>query len=336
MTSSSSPSPSTDTEATGASTPLATDSLEFVIPDELAGERLDVALTRLLPSFSRSRIQHWIKTGEALVDGQPAIPKRKVRAGECVQVSAAPAPAVDLTPEPIELEVVHADAQLLVINKPAGMVVHPGAGNPNHTLVNALLHYDPALAAVPRAGVVHRLDKNTTGLLVVARTLEAHKHLVDELAERQITRQYDAVVRGVLTGGGTVDAPIGRHPGQRTRMCVQAKGREARSHYRIRQRFAAHTLVSVQLETGRTHQIRVHMAHIGHPLVGDPVYGGRLGIPAGATPRLETALRSFSRQALHAARLELTHPASGERSSFESPWPIDLQQLISVLATEHT
>ena len=232
------------------------------------------------------------------------------------------------------LEVVYKDRALLVIDKPAGLVVHPGAGNARHTLQNALLALDPKLALVPRAGLVHRLDKDTSGLLVIARTPEAHTALTAAMAAREITREYLALCTGVMTGGGKIDRPIGRHRTLRTRMAVRADGREAITHYRIEKRFRAHTLVRVRLETGRTHQIRIHLAHIGFPLVGDPVYGGRRRVPAGCPPRVAEALRNFSRQALHAARLTLAHPDTGRELQFEAPLPADMQQLIERLEAD--
>jgi 23S rRNA pseudouridine1911/1915/1917 synthase len=227
--------------------------------------------------------------------------------------------------------VVHEDAALLVLAKPAGLVVHPGAGNPRATLQNALLAHDPALAMLPRAGIVHRLDKDTSGLLVVARTPEAHARLTKALARHEVEREYEAVTIGVMTAGGTVDAPIDRHPVDRLRMAVRGSGREAVTHYRVVERFRAHTHVRVRLETGRTHQIRVHLTHAGFPLVGDPLYGKRLVIPKGATPRLIETLRGFRRQALHAARLAFVHPASGERVEFATPIPADFAELLAAL-----
>jgi len=229
---------------------------------------------------------------------------------------------------------VHQDTQLLIINKPPGMVVHPGAGNREHTLQNALLAHDAKLKRVPRAGLVHRIDKDTSGLLVVARTLEAHTALVAELGAHEIEREYLALCTGAMTGGGTVDEPIGRHRTQRTKMTVRSDGRKAVTHYRIERRFRGHTLARVHLETGRTHQIRVHLAHVGYPIVGDPAYGGRKKLPAGATPALVQALQTFPRQALHAARLTLTHPKSGKRVSYDAPLPADLAGLLDVLARD--
>jgi len=308
--------------------------LQLTIPDEMRGQRLDVALAALVPDYSRSRLQQWIRAGQVTLDSHVAQVRQKVTGGEQVRVDAELQEQTRSAPEPIELDVVYADDDLLVINKPAGLVVHPAAGNPAGTLLNALLHYDAGLVNLPRAGIVHRLDESTTGLLVVARNLIAHHHLVNALQERSVRREYLAVVNGVLTAGGCVEAPIGRHPVDRKRMAVSPGGKEAITHYRVEQRYRAHTLVRVRLETGRTHQIRVHMAHIHSPITGDPVYGGRLRLPAGATPELNEMLGNFRRQALHATRLELVHPGSGELISWEAAMPADLQQLVEALAAD--
>jgi 23S rRNA pseudouridine1911/1915/1917 synthase len=265
------------------------------------------------------------------VDGVRPRGKDKVLGGERVEIAARLEADERVAPEAQPLAVAHQDRALFVINKPAGMVVHPGAGNRRHTLQNALLALDPKLALVPRAGLVHRLDKDTSGLLVVARTLEAHARLVAALAEREVERTYLAICNGAMTGGGTVDAPIGRHRTQRTRMAVRSDGREAITHYRIAKRYRAHTLVRVQLETGRTHQIRVHLAHIGYPIIGDPVYGGRRRLPAGCSPALAAALGAFPRQALHAARLALAHPMTGRALEWEAPLPEDIARLLAAL-----
>jgi len=303
----------------------------LVLPASAAGLRLDQALARALPQYSRARLQGWIEAGAVRVDGRQPRTKDKVLGGEQVEVAARLQADRRVAPEAQPLAVVHQDRALFVINKPAGMVVHPGAGNPRHTLQNALLALDPKLAVVPRAGLVHRLDKDTSGLLVVARTPEAHARLVEALAEREIERSYLAICTGAMTGGGTVDAPIGRHRAQRTRMAVRSDGREAVTHYRIVKRYRAHTLVRVQLETGRTHQIRVHLEHIGYPIVGDPVYLGRRRLPAGCSPALAAALGAFPRQALHAARLALAHPMTGRALQWEAPLPDDLQGLLKAL-----
>ncbi|HKD55783.1 MAG TPA: 23S rRNA pseudouridine(1911/1915/1917) synthase RluD [Steroidobacteraceae bacterium] len=306
----------------------------LTLPAEAAGLRLDQALAQALPQYSRARLAAWIAAGAVEVDGRPLRGKDKVLGGEQVRIQAQLPAETRVAPEAIPLSVVFRDRSLFVIDKPAGLVVHPGAGNVRHTLQNALIALDPNLARVPRAGLVHRLDKDTSGLLVVARTVEAHSGLVAALAAREITREYLAIVTGVMTGGGSVDEPIGRHRTQRTRMAVRADGRAAVTHYRVVRRFRAHTLVRVTLETGRTHQIRVHLAHIGFPLVGDPLYGGRRRIPAGVSPELRTALQSFPRQALHASRLKLAHPVSARELEWEAPLPADLQDLIAALEAD--
>ena len=307
---------------------------QLTIPHEAAGQRLDQALAGLLEAHSRTRIKEWIDAGQVLVNGLKLRPKDKVVGGENVEVNASIADSVEVAPEAIELDIVHQDAHVLVINKPVGLVVHPGAGNAAGTLQNALLHFDARLASVPRAGIVHRLDKDTTGLMVAARTLEAHTALVRAIEAREVEREYEAVCLGVMTGGGVVDAPIGRHPVDRVRMAIREDGRDAVTHYRVVQRFRGHTHVRLKLETGRTHQIRVHMAHIKYPLVGDKVYGGRLLLPKGATPELIEMLRSFRRQALHAARLAFAHPITGERIETEAPLPEDMRALLDVLSVD--
>ena len=301
------------------------------IPDELAGQRLDQALARMFPDYSRSRLKAWVLDGSVLVDGAARRPRDPVLGGESVVLVVRTDAAVRAEPEPMALDIVFEDADLLVINKPAGLVVHPGAGNASGTLMNGLLAHAPQLESLPRAGIVHRLDKDTSGLLLVAKSLPAHTALVRALADRAVSRQYLAICNGVLTGGGTIDAAIERHPVDRTRMAVRDTGRPAVTHYTVAERFRAHTCVNVVLETGRTHQIRVHFAHRRHPLVGDPVYGGRLALPAGASEALRDALRAFRRQALHAARLELRHPVSGEDLSFEAPPPGDFQELLQCM-----
>ena len=306
------------------------------VPAELAGQRLDQALATLLPEHSRSRLKTWIEAGAVLVDGEPRRPRDKVLGGERIEIAATLPEEVAAVAQAMPLAVVHEDRHLFVIDKPAGLVVHPGAGNPDQTLQNALLALDPALVRLPRAGIVHRLDKDTSGLLVIARTPEAHTALVRMLEEREIHREYQAVCRGVMTAGGTVDAPIDRHPTDRVRMAVRQGGRESVTHYRVIHRYRAHTHVRVQLETGRTHQIRVHLAHAGFPLVGDRVYGGRLTLPRGATEELRQALRDFPRQALHAARLEFDHPVGGKPVACAAPLPADMVALRDVLARDAT
>ena len=301
------------------------------IPDESAGQRLDQALAKLFPEYSRSRLKAWLLDGAINVDGECPRPRDPVHGGERVSLTAAPEIAVAAEPEPIALDVVFEDESLIIINKPAGLVVHPGAGNPRGTLMNGLLHHAPQLEGLPRAGIIHRLDKDTSGLLLIAKTLPAHTALVRLLADREISRYYLAVCNGVLTGGGMVDAPIGRHRVDRKRMCVRDDGKPAITHYTVLERFAAHTYIRVKLETGRTHQIRVHFAHRRHALVGDPVYGGRLALPAGASEDLVNVLRGFRRQALHAAQLQLEHPVSADPLSFAVSPPDDFENLLETL-----
>lgn len=308
--------------------------LEAEIPDNCAGQRLDQALATLFPDYSRSRLTAWIRDGHVAVDGRTPRPRDRVMGGERVCVGAEVEDAVADRPQEIPLAIVYEDESIIVIDKPPGLVVHPAAGNREGTLLNALLYHAPELAQVPRAGIVHRLDKETSGLLVVARTIEAHKKLVEALKARDVGREYLTVVQGAVTAGGTIDEAINRHHADRKRMAVSERGKSAVTHYRVEKRFRAHTLLRVKLETGRTHQIRVHMAHIRHPVVGDPVYGGRLKLPAGAAPELIGVLRGFRRQALHAARLTLEHPASGETVSFETPLPEDMRKLIVVLEAD--
>ncbi len=301
------------------------------IPESLDGKRFDVALATLFPEYSRSRLQAWIKSGDALVAGEQRRPKDPVTAGERVELSAEPEEAVVWQPEAIALNILYEDEALLFIDKPAGMVVHPAAGNWGGTLVNALLHHHAAQAELPRAGIVHRLDKDTSGVLVVAKTLESHTHLVRQLQQRLMAREYQAISKGVMTAGGTVDAPIGRHRVDRKKMAVNERGKAAVTHYRVVEKFRAHTHIRCQLETGRTHQIRVHMEHIRFALLGDPLYGHRLQIPKGSSEGFIEALRNFKRQALHAARLGLEHPSSGEWIEFESPLPQDMVDMLEQL-----
>jgi len=302
-----------------------------VIDQELSGLRLDQALARLFSDYSRSRLQAWIRDGRVQVDGEVRRPRDKVWVGEKVQLQAVPETGQRCEPEDIPLDIVYEDEHILVIDKPAGLVVHPGAGNWTGTVQNALLYHDADAAGLPRAGIVHRLDKDTTGLMVVARSPVAHKRLVEALQAREIKREYLALIVGQPTAGGSVDAPIGRHPGKRVCMAVVHSGKPAVTHYRINERFRIHTLLDVQLETGRTHQIRVHMAHIHFPLVGDVAYGGRLKLPRDASADTIRALQQFPRQALHARRLGLQHPVTREPLSWESPVPGDLADLLAQL-----
>jgi 23S rRNA pseudouridine1911/1915/1917 synthase len=306
--------------------------IDLQIPEELAGQRLDSALARLLPDHSRTRIKAWIEAGQVKVGRLPCKPRDVVTPGDHVHVRmTVDEPPGDVLPEAIPLRVVHEDKDVLVVDKPVGLVVHPGAGNRSHTLQNALLGRDPKLAGIPRAGIIHRLDKDTSGLLVVARTPEAHTSLTRQLMARTVAREYLAVCVGVMTSGGTVDEPIGRHRSDRLRMAVRQDGRPAVTHYRVLERFRAHTYLSVKLETGRTHQIRLHLSHQHYPIAGDQVYGGRFAQPKGASQRLLETLRGFKRQALHAASLAFDHPRSGKRLSLQSAVPADFAELLAAL-----
>lgn len=301
------------------------------VPFEAAGRRIDQVLAELFPEFSRSRLAAWIKAGQVTMDGHVPRPRDVVRGGEQVELNATLEVVTESVPEAIGLDVLYEDEHLLVINKPVGLVVHPGAGNPAGTLVNALLHHDPNLALLPRAGIVHRLDKDTSGALIVARTLPAHTALVAQLAAREIHRQYEAIVNGPIIAGGTIDAPLDRHPVDRLRRAVIDDGKPAVTHYRVRERFRAHTRIECVLETGRTHQIRVHMAHVRHALIGDPLYGGSLRLPKAASPELVATLRGFRRQALHAEKVELAHPIHGTPLQAIAPAPADLLALAAAL-----
>ena len=309
--------------------------LEIEIPDDYCGKRLDQSIASLLPEYSRSRLQHWIREGKVLVDGKIRRPRDAVHGGEKIVVDATEvALSTHCEAEDLPVSTIYADEDLIVVNKAAGMVVHPAAGNYTGTLQNALLFHYPDLIAIPRAGIVHRLDKDTSGLMVVARSLKAHKSLVEQLQTRQMGREYEAVVYGVMVAGGTVDEPVGRHPVDRKRMAVVPNGKSAISHYRVIKKFRQHTHIRVKLESGRTHQIRVHMTHIKYPLIGDPVYGGRHRVPAGASERLVDIINHFPRQALHAIQLELVHPSSGETMRWQSRLPDDIQQLVDILTEE--
>ncbi len=303
-----------------------------ILTEEFAGKRLDVVLAELFPEYSRSRLKIWIEQGQVLVNGETARPKNKVSGDEELQLTVQMIESDSACEaENIPLDVVYQDESIIVINKPADLVVHPAAGHYSGTVQNALLYFDESLAAIPRAGIVHRLDKDTTGLMVVARNLSSHKYLVEQIQQHEVIRQYQAVVHGVMTGGGKVDQPIGRHPHDRIKMAVTENGREAITHYRLLERFREHSHIKVQLETGRTHQIRVHMSYLRHPIVGDPVYAGRHRIPAGAQQDLVDFIQGFKRQALHAWKLSFVHPEHGDEVSFEAPLAEDMQKLISLL-----
>ena len=311
--------------------------LDANVPLEAAGQRLDQIAAQLFSDFSRSRLQGWIKQGNLRVDGTSARAKDKLNGGESLTLLAVVEDQDHWQAEDITLNIVFEDDFLIVVNKPAGLVVHPATGNRSGTLLNGLLHHCSSLNQVPRAGIVHRLDKDTSGLMVVAKTLESHLNLVEQLREKEVSRIYQAVVYGLVTAGGTVDEPLGRHPVHRTKRAVSqgSDARQAVTHYRILHKYRSHTLVHAQLDTGRTHQIRVHMSYIGFPLVGDPVYGGRARIPKGAAPELIITLENFKRQALHAWQLGLTHPESGEALSWQVDIPEDMQKLLSLLEADH-
>ena len=302
------------------------------VPESCLGKRLDQTLAEMFPDYSRSRLKEWILAGDVQVNGEVLTRAReKMFGGEQIAINAEIEAEERFKAQDIALNIVYEDDDILVINKPAGLVVHPGAGNPDGTVLNALLHYCPQVDVVPRAGIVHRLDKDTTGLMVVAKTIAAQKNLVDALQEREITREYEAIANGIMTAGGVVDQPIGRHPTKRINMAVTISGRPSVTHYRVLEKYRLHTRLRLRLETGRTHQIRVHMAHITHPLIGDPNYGGRPRPPKNAAPELLAMLRGFKRQALHAAMLSLFHPITGEEMTWYADIPEDFQALASVL-----
>ena len=303
-----------------------------IVPESCLGKRLDQTLAQMFPDYSRSRLKDWILAGSVSINGQVITKAReKVSGGETIVIDAEVEADIRFEPQDIPLNIVYEDDDILVINKPKDLVVHPGAGNPDGTVLNALLHHCPQLDVVPRAGIVHRLDKDTTGLMVVAKTIAAQTNLVESLQAREITREYEAVANGIMTAGGTVDEPIGRHGTKRTQMAISPFGRPSVTHYRVMEKYRLHTRMRLRLETGRTHQIRVHMAHITHPLVGDPVYGGRPRPPKNATPELLEYLRSFKRQALHAIMLSLFHPITGEEMTWHAPLPDDFKKLVELL-----
>ncbi len=308
--------------------------IKLQIPDSSAGLRLDRALADLVPEQSRSTLRRWIDDGHVRLNGERPQPKDAVNTGDTVVIDVPEPTELESLPEPMALDIVFEDASIIVLNKPAGLVVHPGAGNWSGTLVNGLLAFDDALSILPRAGLVHRLDKDTSGLMVVARTEKARIELVEKMSLRQIDRHYVAVVDGTMVAGGTVDQPIGRDPHDRRRMIVRSGGRQSVTHYRVRERFAAHTLIDVKLESGRTHQIRVHMKWLKFPVTGDPVYGGRPRLPRAGGERLIDALTNFRRQALHAWQLKFKHPIGGEPLAFERQPPDDMQNLINQLAQQ--
>jgi len=309
-------------------------SLTAEVPQDLSGYRLDQIAAKLFPDYSRARLQIWIKDGSLLVNARRLRPRDRLHAGDKLEVNAELPVQENWLAEPMALDIVFEDDCLIIVNKPANMVVHPASGHGDGTLLNGLLHHHNALQQLPRAGIVHRLDKDTTGLMVVAKTLASHAALVNQMQARDIAREYEAVVQGVLTGGGTVDAALGRHPVNRKKRAVLEIGQRAVTHYRVIKRYRSHTHLEVKLDTGRTHQIRVHMAHLNHPIVGDPMYGGRQRIPAACSEELIHGLKAFKRQALHARRLALHHPGNGKLMSWESATPPDMVSLIYELSKD--
>ena len=304
-------------------------SLNAIVPDDYYDTRLDQSIARLFPEYSRSKLKEWVLAGCVTVNAEVELsPRVKMKGGELIAISAEQEVQVFNEAQALALNIVYEDDDILVINKPADFVVHPGAGNPSGTILNALLNHCPDIEKVPRAGIVHRLDKDTTGLMVVAKTLSAQTSLVNQLQEREMGREYEALVFGNMIAGGTVDANIGRHQTKRTLMGVRESGKPAVTHYRIKHKYRAHTHLRLKLETGRTHQIRVHMTHINHPIVGDIQYGGRPRLPKQASEEFVAMLRGFKRQALHAIKLSFTHPTSGEFMSWEAPLPDDFIALL--------
>ena len=306
--------------------------LKIIIPERMTGQRFDVALSEMLPDYSRSKITAWIKSGEALINHKPFKPKDKVNGSEMVELTISQKQNNDWVGEDIPLNVIFEDDDIIVLNKAVGLVTHPGAGNWSGTLANALLHYEPKLATLDRAGIVHRLDKNTSGLMVVARNEKSQKYLVEQLQKHSVSREYSAIVYGHMVAGGTIDEPIGRDTKDRVKQAVSSHGKEAVTHYRVIDRYQNHTHIKAILETGRTHQIRVHLSHIGYPLMGDPMYGGKVRFPKKADVILKEAIVNFKRQALHARKLTLTHPISGELMSWKAPLPEDMLALLDVLS----
>ena len=308
-----------------------TEHFSLIIPPELAGERLDQALAKMVPAYSRTQIQGSIAAGSVLVNNRPAKGNLRLKGGEAITMEMVITPRVDWEAQNIPLQIVHEDNSVIIINKPAGLVVHPGAGNQNSTLLNALLHHAPSLNALPRAGILHRLDKETSGLLAIAKTAEALKSLSSQLKKRTLLREYQAIVYGTMISGGVVDAAIDRHHTQRKRMAVDETGKRAVTHYRVAEKFRAHTRLKLRLETGRTHQIRVHMSHIDHPIVGDVLYGGRVQLTKGMIAPLVQAIRGFKRQALHAFAIGFDHPETDEFMRFEIDLPEDMTRLLEAL-----
>ena len=307
------------------------ETLTIIIPERMTGDRLDVALSEMLPDYSRSKITAWIKSGDALINNKAFKPKDKVNGSQVVMLSLNKKQNNDWSAENIALNIVFEDEDIIIINKPFGLVTHPGAGNWNGTLANALLYYDPKLSKLDRAGIVHRLDKNTSGLMVIARNEKSQKYLVEQLQSHSVAREYSAIVYGHMISGGSINDPIGRDPKDRIKQAVSSNGKDATTHYRVIDRFKSHTHVKAILETGRTHQIRVHLSHIGYPLLGDPMYGGRVRFPKKASEILKESLLGFKRQALHSKKLTLNHPSTGELMSWKAPLPDDMLKLLNIL-----
>jgi len=307
------------------------ETLTIIIPERMTGDRLDVALSKMLPDYSRSKITAWIKSGDALINNKAFKPKDKVNGSQIVILSLNKKQNNDWSAENIVLNIVFEDEDIIIINKPFGLVTHPGAGNWNGTLANALLYYDPKLSKLDRAGIVHRLDKNTSGLMVIARNEKSQKYLVEQLQSHSVAREYSAIVYGHMISGGSVNDPIGRDPKDRIKQAVSSNGKDATTHYRVIDRFKSHTHVKAILETGRTHQIRVHLSHIGYPLLGDPMYGGRVRFPKKASEILKESLLGFKRQALHSKKLTLYLPSTGELMSWKAPLPDDMLELLNIL-----
>jgi 23S rRNA pseudouridine1911/1915/1917 synthase len=305
--------------------------VQIIIPKRMEGERIDIALAKMLPEFSRSKITAWIKSGEAVIYGKKFKPKDKVSGDEVIILSANQNQNTIWLAEDIPINVIFEDEDIIVLNKQFGLVTHPGSGNWSGTLANALLHYDSSLEALDRAGIVHRLDKNTSGLMVVAKNQKSQKSLVEQLQNHSVSREYSAIVYGHMISGGTINEPLGRDPNDRVKQTVLRNGRDAITHYRVIDRFKSHTHVKAILETGRTHQIRVHLSHIGYSLVGDSIYGGRVRYPKRASESLKNELLNFKRQALHSKKLTLKHPKSGELLSWKIPLPEDMIKLLNVL-----
>jgi len=305
--------------------------LKIIIPNRFKGKRIDFVLSEMLPDLSRSKITNWIKSGDALINEKIFKPKDKVNGYETVHITFKPKTNINWVPEDIDLNIIYEDEDLIIVNKPFGLVTHPGAGNWDGTLANALLYYDNNLSKLDRAGIVHRLDKNTSGLMVVSKNMKSQKFLVEQMQNHLVEREYSAIVYGHMISGGTINERIGRDSKDRLKQSISDNGKEAITHYRVIDRFTSHTHVNVLLETGRTHQIRVHLSHIGHPLIGDPTYGGRVRFPKKASDELKESLKNFARQALHSKKISLIHPVSGKLMSWKIDLPNDMQELLGTL-----